>query len=210
MELLWHYTTLDIFKRILKQGAILPDRTEPNNENEIATVTFSSNQEWEGTRYRVGRLPDGRLVMMNRTLLQHFCGLVRIGVQPEVAPMDWHMMKDKAGLSKQAQKAIYDFAIGVGARTSHWHGTFSPVTEDQWVIVQNFNDNDGWVDMIRNQYPNVDDVELTQDQGYLNGLVDIKLDKQPQVDVPLGYEVVDDLSLETAPVNGETHRESTV
>ena len=56
MDLIYHYTTLDIFKRILKQGAILPDRNEPQNETEIPTVTFSADQEWEQTRFRVGRL----------------------------------------------------------------------------------------------------------------------------------------------------------
>ena len=74
MDLIYHYTTLDIFKRILKQGFILPDRNEPQNKTEIPTVTFSADQEWEQTRFRVGRLPNGQMVLLSKPLLQHFCG----------------------------------------------------------------------------------------------------------------------------------------
>lgn len=206
MDLIYHYTSFDIFKRLLKQQAILPDRSEPQNEKEIPTVTFSKNQEWEATRYRVGRFPNGQIIMMNRPLLERFCGgLVRIGVKPELAPMDWHDMKDRVGLSKGAINGIYDFAIRVGARTSHWYGTFDQIPEAQWIVVQLFKEGQ-WQDIQDDEIPNVDDIDLSQPVG----IFEIRFDNTPEVDVPSLHEVFDDSSVETTPMDGKTHRESTV
>jgi hypothetical protein len=116
-DVLYHYTTGNVFKRILFQGAIEPDRTEPENEKEIPTVTFSSHPEWERTRFRVGRLPDGRLIMMNQSLLKQFDGgLIRIVVPGSIAPIDWKEMKANYGMSREAIKGIYDFSVSAHAR----------------------------------------------------------------------------------------------
>lgn len=153
-EVLYHYTTGSVFQRILHKGAIEPDKTEPDNAKEIPTVTFSSDPDWERTRFRVGRLPDGQLVMMNKTLLKQFDGgLYRIVVPKEIAPMDWFEMKEKVGLSKEAIKGIYDFAVSVGARMRHWYATFDRVPEDVWLNVQKLNDNDEWVDLAEEDIP---------------------------------------------------------
>lgn len=153
-EVLYHYTTGNVFKRILHQGAIEPDRTEPNNEKEIPTVTFSSHPEWERTRFRVGKLKDGQLVMMNKTLLRQYDGgLIRIVVPGSIAPLDWHAMKDTCGISKEAMKGIYDFAISVGARTSHWFATTERVPEDQWINVEKMTMDGQWVELPEDEIP---------------------------------------------------------
>jgi hypothetical protein len=160
--LLWHYTTGDVFKRILDQGAIEPDKTEPHNPKEIPTVTFSSDQDWERTRYRVGRLPEGQLVLMGKDSLVKNCGgLYRIGVTQETAPMDWHTMKDKTGLSGHAIQAIYDFAIQVGARTRNWYSTFQRVPEDQWVTVEKLQDGQ-WLELTEEDIPALPSVEVSE------------------------------------------------
>jgi len=150
----YHYTTGNVFKRILFQGAIEPDSTEPQNPKEIPTVTFSSNPEWERTRFRVGRLPDGQLVMMNQALLKEFDGgLIRIVVPGSIAPMDWKEMKEKCGMSREAIKGIYDFAISVGARTSHWFATTERVPEEQWINVEKMTDDGTWVELPADEIP---------------------------------------------------------
>ncbi len=193
----------------LKQGAIVPDRTEPQNENEKPTVTFSRHQDWEPTRYRIGRLPNGQLVMMNKMLLHSFCGgLVRIGVNPNVAPMDWHTMRDEIGLSKHARKAIYNFAISVKARTSHWFGSYVPVPKAAWVCIQRFQ-NDQWVDLENYEIPTAfDDVNLDVPAG----IFDIVFDKLPKVGVSSEYEDEASInpSMETAPIDVEANRSSSV
>jgi hypothetical protein len=157
-NVVFHYTTGNVFKKILKQGAILPDRSEPDNEKETPTVTFSTHPVWEKTRFRVGRMPDGQLVMLSQALLKKFDGgLVRIVVPAEIAPLTWHDMKDECGMSSSAIKGIYDFAISVGARTSHWFATTKPVPEDIWITVEKMDENDAWVEMPEDEIPNVDD-----------------------------------------------------
>ena len=155
---LYHYTTGTVFKKILKQGAILPDKNEPDNEKETATVTFSSNPVWEATRFRVGRLPDGQLVMLGKNLLNKFDGgLLRIVVPASIAPMDWHTMRDTCGMSRDAIKGIYDFAISVGARTSQWFGTTEAVPEDSWITIEKLGENDTWVELPEDEIPVVED-----------------------------------------------------
>ena len=157
-DILFHYTTGTVFKKILKQGAILPDKNEPDNEKEIPTVTFSSHPIWEKTRFRVGRLPDGQLVMLSQKLLQKYDGgLIRISVPASVAPMDWHTLRDTCGMSRAAIQGIYDFAISVGARTSEWFGTTEPVSEDVWINVEKMDDNGVWIDLPENEIPALED-----------------------------------------------------
>ena len=178
-QVLFHYTTGNVFRRILKQKAILPDRTEPDNEKETPTVTFSSNPVWEKTRFRVGRMPDGQLVMLSQNLLKKFDGgLVRIVVPAEIAPLTWHEMRDQCGMSSVAIKGIYDFALSVGARTSHWFGTTQAVPEDIWINVEKMDENDIWIDMPEDEIPDpeVDDAETSP-------VVDI-----PQEEAPIASE----------------------
>jgi hypothetical protein len=157
-SVLYHYTTGTVFKKILKQGAILPDKNEPDNEKETATVTFSSNPVWENTRFRVGRLPDGQLVMLGKNLLNKFDGgLIRIVVPANIAPMDWHTMRDTCGMSRDAIKGIYDFAVSVGARTSHWFGTTEAVPDDVWITVEKLDENDNWVELPEEEIPAVEE-----------------------------------------------------
>lgn len=153
-DVLYHYTTGTVFSRILKQGAILPDRCEPDNEKETGTVTFSANPVWERSRFRVGRLPDGQLIMMSKDLLKKFDGgLFRIVVPKSVAPLDWHAMKDQCGMSKYATKGIYDFAIEVGARTRDWYATTEVVGEDKWITVERLDENENWVELATDEIP---------------------------------------------------------
>jgi hypothetical protein len=147
-EVLYHYTTGTIFQKILEQRAILPDKTEPENEHETPTVTFSSNPVWENSRYRVGRTGDGKLIMMGKNLLKQFDGgLIRIVVPKTVAPLDWHTMKETCGMSKQAIKGIYDFAIEVGSQTSQWFATTESVPEEVWISVEKLNDQNEWLEL---------------------------------------------------------------
>jgi hypothetical protein len=179
-KVLYHYTTSNVFKKILKQGAILPDRSEPDNEKETPTVTFSSHPVWEKTRFRVGKMPDGQLVMLSQNLLKKFDGgLIRITVPAEIAPMDWHTMKEECGMSYAATKGIYDFAISVGARTSHWFATKEAVPEDVWLNVEKMDENDNWVELPDDEIPNVEEIEV---------------DESPVVVIPADVE-----SLEPAP-----------
>ena len=156
-NVLYHYTTGNVFKKILSQGAILPDRSEPDNEKETPTVTFSTHPVWEKTRFRVGRMPDGQLVMLSQALLKKFDGgLVRIVVPADTAKLTWHEMKESCGLSSAAIKGIYDFAISVGARTSHWYATTEPVPEDVWITVEKMDDNDNWIEFPEDEIPEID------------------------------------------------------
>jgi hypothetical protein len=159
-NVLYHYTTGTVFKQILKQGAILPDRNEPDNEKEIGTVMFSNNPFWEKTRFRVGRMPDGKLVMLGKELLKKFDGgLLRIVVPASIAPMDWHTIRDTCGMSSAAIKGIYDFAVSVGARTSHWFGTTETVPEEKWITVEKLDENDNWVELPDDEIPEVEEVD---------------------------------------------------
>lgn len=173
-KVLYHYTTGSVLKKILKQGAILADRTEPDNEKEIPSVTFSTNPFWEKTRFRVGKLPDGQLVMMSQKLLQKFDGgLIRIVVPAEIAPMTWHDMKEKCNLSSGAIKGIYNFALHVGARTSEWFATTNAVPEDVWITVEKMDENDVWIELPADEIPDPDSV----------------VDESPVVDLPESAQV---------------------
>jgi hypothetical protein len=185
-EVLYHYTTGNIFRKILHQGAIEPDRTEINNEQETPTVTFSSHPEWERTRFRVGKLPDGQLIMMSQQLLNLYDGgLYRIVVPSSIAPLDWYDMKDTCGISKEALKGIYDFALSVGARTSHWYATTERVPEEVWINVEKMNAEGAWVELSEDEIPEPS-AEPTTNMGFdVTNPVQIKFDETEPELIPV-------------------------
>lgn len=156
---LYYYTSGTILNRILKQKAILPDRSEPQNSKEIPTVVLSSNPVWEKTKYRVGETSQGKLIMMNKKLLQTFDGgLYRITIPKEIGKMDWHTMKDICHLSGPCIKSIYNFSISVGARTSQWFGTTESIPEETWISIERLDDKDQWISMAQDDMPNPDNI----------------------------------------------------
>jgi hypothetical protein len=141
MSSVFHYITGDLLKEILDANTLTPTRTEPQNENEIPSITFSKDPDWEKTRCRVAQLPDGNYVLLTRDLLEKHChGLFRIVVPAEIAPLDWKGIKEELGMSKSAIQAVYDLHVQMGARTSDWSATTKPVPVEQWTSVEHFRD----------------------------------------------------------------------
>lgn len=157
----YHYTTGNLLKKILQQKAILPDKSNPENNKEIPTVVFSSNPVWENTRFRVGKLPDGQIIMMSKPLLQKFDGgCFRIIVPKSVTSLDWHGMKDYCFMDSSTIKAIYNFAISVKARTSEWFATPNVISEDVWIDVQKLDENENWIELPLEEISNFEESEI--------------------------------------------------
>jgi len=180
-EVLYHYTTGTVLPKLLFQEAILPDRCEPANEKEIPTVTFSADPIWEKSRFRVGKMKDGKVILMSMMLLKKYDGgLIRIVVPKSIAPMDWADMKDKCNISREALKGIYEFALDVGARTRDWYGTTEVVPLADWISIQKMNDIGQWLDIPEDELPTPsdglpkpvmaegDEVDICMDENDLN------------------------------------------
>jgi len=174
-DVLYHYTTGDVFRRILKNRTLVPDRSEEENVNEVPTVTFSADPIWENTRYRVGKLPDGQLVMMGKELLNRFCGgLIRITIPASLAPLDWKAMKDQLKMSQPTIQGIYNFALEVGARTRNWYSTTLPVPEIEWIAVEKWTP-EGWIDLPE------EDIVSMESEDELNQKIPVAVDGVEQV-----------------------------
>ena len=72
-------------------------------------------------------------------------GLARIGVAPGVATIDWKTYKEQSGVPGKIARVVYDAAIKAGSRPSLWYATFESVSRSQWLAVEVWDDEAGWV-----------------------------------------------------------------
>jgi len=140
----WHYTVVERLQHIFQAGELRPER-EGIPRKEKAAVWFSANPVWEPTANRVIRNAAGvraRLTKDQTIVLGG--GLARIGVAAAVAPVDWKAFKKQSGISPDRARAIYEEAIGIGARPAEWFATFEPVPRSQWLSVEVW-ENERWM-----------------------------------------------------------------
>jgi hypothetical protein len=71
--------------------------------------------------------------------------LARIGVSPQVANVDWNAYKEQSGVPTKVARALYDAAIKAGSRPRLWYATFASVPRSQWLAVEVWDDELGWV-----------------------------------------------------------------
>lgn len=143
-EIVWHYTTGELFRLIVESGELRPATTYvPENERPI--VWFSSNKNWEQTANKALRNNDGTVRSLDRDEMAALGGgLVRIGVHPETAPHDWHALKELSRMSSKMAQGLYKSAIRKGSRPGEWRGTFEPVPREKWTAVEVYQNNE-WV-----------------------------------------------------------------
>jgi hypothetical protein len=148
MSFLYHYTTGDALVSILQESVLTPTTIEPGNLNEVPTVIFSANPVWEKSRFRSGITKDGHIVIMDRDMMIEHCqGIFRIVVPADAAPLDWYGIKEHAKLSQKTIDSLYELHVRVGAKTSEWFASTSPVTQETWIDVQTWKD-DQWVSLL--------------------------------------------------------------
>jgi hypothetical protein len=162
MNLVYHYTCGDAFGPILQDAALLPTKIEPGNLKEIPTVIFSSNPIWEKSRYKTALLPDGSYSILGKEGMNQYCaGLYRIAVDASTAPLDWHDIKEKCGLSKETIAALYGFHLSVGAKTSEWFGTVETVPQSAWLGIDVYEEGN-WISLLDHpRYSTSTDQECT-------------------------------------------------
>ena len=131
--MVWHYTILDRFRSILRDGFIKPaTKHVPLGERPIAW--FSSNPVWE--RSAAKTFVQGGISRTGSFEDHVSVGLVRIGVHPETAPYRWKEIKELSNMDASVAQELYNVAIAEGARPGEWYGAFDPVPRDAWVSVE--------------------------------------------------------------------------
>lgn len=140
----WHYTVGLCWAEIVKDGVIKPATAfVPPGEKPI--VWFSTSEDWDSTANKVQVRDDGTVQNLDRAETEQLAGgLVRIGVDAETAPLDWHALKELSGMSSGMAQGLYKVAIKQGSRPGDWWGTFDAVPRAKWLKVERY-DNGQWV-----------------------------------------------------------------
>jgi hypothetical protein len=133
---LFHYTTVEKFKQILKDGKIKP-ATAFVDPGEKAATWFSFHSEFEPTARKMGIDNQGHAHIMNIDEMTKYAGgVIRIEVDEKTAPLDWKTFKDLSGIKYRVASFLYEKALQQGARVGQWRCTFSEVPEELWLAVE--------------------------------------------------------------------------
>jgi hypothetical protein len=151
---LWHYTTLPAFDAILRDEQIRPfskhhgldlfGRLEEYvDPQERPIVWASANQHWESSWSTVVD-GIGRTRRVGMAEYAEVCGgLVRIGIDPADAPLDWDALKRTSGMCPKLARALE--RPGVCAH-DWYYGTFDPIPQSRWLGVQAYSITAGaWI-----------------------------------------------------------------
>ena len=144
-SLVWHYTVGCHLPNILKAGVLKVEewRWERHRQPRLA-VWFTRADTWEQTACKGYCLGAGNGdvwdIFLDEELTHLFCrGLVRIGVQPAVAPYTWHDYKRLSGMPNRELKGLYDSTLRMGSRVGSWRLSFDPVPQSKWDKLEYWN-----------------------------------------------------------------------
>jgi hypothetical protein len=142
--LLWHYTVGGHWFQIEASGYIDVARDlVPVGERPAAW--FSANQEWEPTIRRGLMQADGTpvpwaegkpAVMTKEEMHRTMRGLWRIGVRPDVAPVDWDTFCRTSGIDALMALALVQAGQELGADPADWFCSFHRVPAGEWQRVE--------------------------------------------------------------------------
>jgi hypothetical protein len=142
--MLWHYTVKYRLDAILRDNLIKP-AAEGVRPGATPAVWFSSNQDWEESANMAYQDDQGRMQPGTKdTTYRMGGGLARIGVLSSTAPMDWNAFKAKSGIKPADAKAMYQAALGHGARPGEWFAVFGGVPRALWAAAQVW-DGANWI-----------------------------------------------------------------
>ena len=107
---------------------------------EKPVVWFSANQFWEETVWKVWVSEDNKTTReLSMGGLHDVCGIYRIGVAAETAPLTWDDIKTTSGMPEASANGLQRVARERGAKPKEWRGTFKPVPKDKWIAVEKFD-----------------------------------------------------------------------
>ncbi len=141
---LWFYTAQKDLSYLLATGMIMPT-TKSVCESEKPTVWLSVNPVWDESANRTCRGNDGHLSLGDKksTYLQY--GLLRIEVEPDLAPYHWREYVSLSGIDKREVKVLQRTARAHGAKSREWRMTFAAIAAEQWLSIETWDwDTQSW------------------------------------------------------------------
>lgn len=145
-QLLWHYTTGWHIPMILRDGKIKPENPTPLSLNDLPVTWFSRNQIWEPTASKVMFFRKLEPTILRKATAEACCGLIRIGVDPCVAPFRVKQLTKIARRSRRAVKDLARAGIRFGASPRDWRFTPCHVPSEHWKAIQMWNEpSNSWV-----------------------------------------------------------------
>ena len=137
--MIWHYTTIDHLKDIVTDG-VLNVTAVGVKAREKPAVWFSTQQDWESTANKAISFDGISYHTATPEEMDTTCGRARIGVAEETAPHDWKAFKRLSGIRAINAKALYQTALGQGAKPNDWRVSFETVATHKWLRVEVFED----------------------------------------------------------------------
>lgn len=133
-RLLWHYSKGVHFRSIVDDGCLRP-ATVGVVPPERPAVWFSGRQVWE---------PTVAMAEPMASFAARMGGLIRIGVQADVAPHNWTAFRRLSGARREVVRGLTRGARSVGANPDDWRVSFDPVPRERWAAVEVW-DAGAWV-----------------------------------------------------------------
>ena len=118
----FHYTVLKYLPQVLTDQELRPT-TAGVAATERPAVWFTTRPTWEPTANKMWRTGDGRLVSLSteETAIRGG-GLIRIEVNPEVAPFTWADHVRLSGITKTMARALERVGSRDGSDPGEWRG----------------------------------------------------------------------------------------
>ena len=139
MEIIWHYTSGEHFKKIVQEKRLKVSESDRRMGIKPA-IWFSKNEFWEPTASK-SILKKGRIVQLSMKEQHELLGLVRIGVEFPNELISWAKFKYVGKINSHLHYLMELAGIQQGANPSDWYCAFRNVPSCEWVKVEKYDGN---------------------------------------------------------------------
>ncbi len=140
---LYHYCPTTHLPRVLDDGFLRPSAEGAAGSRETPALWFTSQPTYEPTAIKLWEV-GGVIRQMTLDEQARRCGLARIVVPPDLAPLTWAEWARTSGVRPEEVKRMARIAKRLGSDVRLYRATFDAVPVDRCLRVESSQDGRTW------------------------------------------------------------------
>jgi hypothetical protein len=147
MQTIWHYTSMEHAKRILKDQLLRVSWIE-RKWGWKPSIWFSRSTVWEPSATKMMRFKDTNEVRLLTDEEQfELIGMARFGIEFTDQLISWDAYKNVSGIPAREYREITKIAKEKGAHPSNWFCSFEDIPLSKCIAIEQF-DGEEWFSII--------------------------------------------------------------
>jgi hypothetical protein len=147
MQTIWHYTSMEHAKSILKDKMLRISSIEKKWGWKPA-LWFSRATRWEPTATKMFRFKEtNELRLLTEEEQLELIGMARFGIEFTEQLISWNEYKNNSGIPAREHRAMAKVGKEKGAHPNNWYCSFEDIPLNKCVAIEQF-DGKEWISIM--------------------------------------------------------------